>query len=391
MNIKKIPFSKVDCKGNEKRYINQVLESGWLTTASKTKEFEEKFLSIIGAKYACAVSSCTAALHLVMEAMGVRPGDKVIVPSMNFTAGAEVVRYLGADPTFIDVDYDTCQISSKILKNALDRYPDTKVLNLVHFGGHPAPLFSENEEGIYNICRKRGIRLIEDAAHAFPAKLKGKMVGSIGDATCFSFYANKTITTGEGGMITTNSNKIFHRVNRMRLHGIDRDVWNRYTSNRSHWEYDIIAPGYKYNMPDTAAAIGLAQLERAFEFRKKREKCARFYYDYLKDIECIDLPELKVKFKEHAWHLFWIILKDDALVSRNRFIELMSQKGVGTSVHYKPLHRMTYYRHRYNLKPENFPNTEKIWKGNVSLPIYSKLTDDELEYICDTIRKILHS
>jgi len=244
-------------------------------------------------------------------------------------------------------------------------------------------------DDILAICRERGLKLIEDAAHAFPTRYHDRMVGSFGDATCFSFYANKTITTGEGGMLVTDNEELFARAKVMRLHGINRDIWDRFTAEKANWEYDVVAPGYKYNLPDVAAAIGLAQLERADVYRIERERCARFYFDRLGCLDCLDLPLLHVPMEDHSWHLFHLILKDNAPVGRNRFIELMAEKGVGTSVHYKPLHRMTYYRERYGLEPENYPNSERIWRGCVSLPIYPSLSEDELEYICSTIITIL--
>jgi dTDP-4-amino-4,6-dideoxygalactose transaminase len=247
------------------------------------------------------------------------------------------------------------------------------------------------QPGLLALCRAHGIRVVEDAAHAFPARLDGRMIGEFGDATCFSFYANKTITTGEGGMLTTDDEQIFRRVKIMRLHGIDRDIWNRFTSDKPSWEYDVVAPGYKYNMPDVNAAIGLAQLPRADEFRRERQRCAEFYFRELKDIECIDLPEVRVPFEDHAWHLFPIVLKEDAPVQRDHLIELLANRGIGTSVHYKPLHRMTYYRERYGLRPEDFPNAERIWRGCLSLPIYPSLRDEELHYITDTIQELLRN
>ena len=261
--VRRIPFSRVVCDGNELAYVKEVLESGWLTTASKAQAFEEKFAEAVGARHAIAVNSCTAALHLGLEAMGVGPGDKVLVPTMTFTASAEVVRYLGADPVFLDVEYGSSLITPEIVAEAIDRHPDAKALIVVHFAGQPARMLSQDGPGILEICRQRGVRVLEDAAHAFPARCGGRMVGGLGDATCFSFYANKTITTGEGGMLTTDDEAIAARARVMRLHGIDRDVWSRFTAAKPSWEYDVIAPGYKYNMPDINAAIGLAQLERA--------------------------------------------------------------------------------------------------------------------------------
>jgi len=387
--MKQIAFAKVVCDGNELEYIREVLESGWLTTSEKAHRFEKEFAACVDARFAYAVNSCTAALHLALEAVGVGPGDKVLVPTMTFTATAEVVRYLGADPIFLDVEYGSCLVNQAILAQALNDHSDVKAFMPLHYGGQAAPISSVDSGGLLDLCRERGIRMVEDAAHAFPAKCHGRMIGSIGDMACFSFYANKTITTGEGGMLTTNDEQIACRVKVMRLHGIDRDVWDRYTTGKVSWEYDVVAPGYKYNLSDVAAAIGLAQLERAHLYRSERERCARFYFGRLDALDCIDLPLLHVPMADHAWHLFHIILKDNAPVSRNRFIELMAEKGIGTSVHYKPLHRMTYYREQYGLRPEDYPNAERIWKGCVSLPIYPSLSDEDLEYICSTITTIL--
>jgi len=384
-----IPYCRIRCDGREMELFKEVIESGWLTTAGKAFEFEKRFADAVGSRFACAVNSCTAALHLAAEALGLGPGSRVFVPTMTFTATAEVIRYLGADPVFLDVEYGTCLITPEILEAALARYPEVKTLMVLHYGGQAAPLVANKGRGILDLCRSHGIRVIEDAAHAFPSRLGGRMIGSFGDATCFSFYANKTITTGEGGMLTTDDEAIARRVKVMRLHGIDRDVWNRFTADKPSWEYDIIAPGYKYNMPDTAAALGIAQLERADEFRRERERCARFYLRELDGIGCMDLPLLRVDMGDHAWHLFVIVLKENAPLSRNRFIELMAERGIGTSVHYKPLHRMKYYRERYALRPEDFPRAERIWRGCVSLPIYPSLTEDELAFICNTIRILL--
>ncbi len=387
--MKQIPFAKVVCDGNELAYIREVLESGWLTTAEKAQRFEKEFAAFVDARFAYAVNSCTAALHLALEALGVGSGDKVLVPAMTFTATAEVVRYLGADPIFLDVEYGSCLVNQAILAQAMNVHPDTKVFMPLHYGGQAATISSADGASLLDLCREKGVRMVEDAAHAFPAKCHGRMIGGIGDIACFSFYANKTITTGEGGMLTTNDERIAGRVKIMRLHGINRDVWDRYTSSNVSWEYDVVAPGYKYNLSDVAAAIGLAQLERAGLYRSERERCARFYLDRLGAMECMDLPLLHVPMEDHAWHLFHIILKDGAPVSRNRFIELMAERGIGTSVHYKPLYRMTYYRERYGLRPEDYPNAERIWKGCVSLPIYPSLSDGDLDYICSTIISIL--
>jgi dTDP-4-amino-4,6-dideoxygalactose transaminase len=384
-----IPFAKVSLNGRELEYIQEVLDSGWLTTASKAQAFEKRFRERVGARFAFAVNSCTAALHLALEALGIGPGDEVLVPTMTFTATAEVVRYLGADPVFLDVANGTALVTLEILAAALKEHSQAKAFVPVHFGGQAAPLLAEEGRGLLELCHSQGIRVVEDAAHAFPTLCRGRMVGSIGDVTCFSFYANKTITTGEGGMLTTDDEAIAQRVKIMRLHGIDRDIWDRYNGRTNGWEYDVVAPGYKYNLPDILAAIGLAQLEQADSLRRERERCARYYLDHLGDTPGLDLPQQAFDLADHSWHLFYVILKDKAPLSQNRFIEAMSEQGIGTSVHYKPLHRMTYYRERYGLRAEDFPNAEKIWQGCVSLPIYPSLTEYDLDYICSTIKKIL--
>jgi len=385
-----IPFAKVSLAGNEFNYVNEVLKSGWLTTSSKAFKFEKCFAEIVGAKYACTVNSCTAALHLAVEAIGIKAGDKVLVPSLTFTATAEVLRYIGADPVLMDVEYGTSLITPALLRKSLIANPDIKAIIIVHYGGQPPVMTSDDGEGIVDICRQNNIRIIEDAAHAFPTKFENRFIGTFGDATCFSFYANKTITTGEGGMLVTDDETIYKRAKIMRLHGISRDVWERFTSNKcSSWEYDIVAPGFKYNMPDINAAVGLAQLEKAFYFRDQRQRCASYYFHELENIKVIDLPVCMGPIENHSWHLFPVTIRPEAPVSRNEFILQMEEAGIGTSVHYKPLHRMTYYKETYNLNPEDFPNTERIWKGTVSLPIFPDLTEIELKYICETIKKIL--
>lgn len=381
---RQIPFAKVTIGESEHKYIKEVLDSGWLTTASKTLEFEKRFAEHIGAKYACAVNSCTAALHLGIEALGIMPGDMAFVPSMTFTASAEVIRYMQADPVFLDTEYRTNLITPEILSQAIRNNPDVKYLVIVHYGGQAAKM-----PEIMEICQQNGIKILEDAAHSFPAKLNGKMVGSFGDITCFSFYANKTITTGEGGMLVTDNEDIYNRVKTMRLHGINRDIWDRFTAKTHSWEYDVIEAGYKYNMPDINAAIGLGQLEQAELFRKERQTIVEDYFESLSNLEMIDLPTSDVPFEDHAWHIFPIVLNEKSKITRNRFIELMSEAGIGTSVHYKPLHQMTYYKEKYNLKPEDYPNAEKTWQGNVSLPLYPFMKEGDLEYICETIKRVL--
>lgn len=384
MSKQTIPFAKVYIGESEQKYLKEVIKSGWLTTASKTLELEKRFSEFVGAKFACAVNSCTSALHLAVDALGVKAGDKVFVPSMTFTATAEVIRYMSADPILLDVEYGTNLITPEILSIGIKHHPDVKHLILVHYGGQAAQI-----DEIVAICKEHDLKIIEDAAHSFPTRYNDKMIGSFGDITCFSFYANKTITTGEGGMVTTENEELYRRIKTMRLHGINRDIWDRFTSKVPSWEYDVVDAGYKYNMPDINAAIGLGQLEKAEEFRRERQRVAEYYYNNLSNIPIIDLPICKVPHENHSWHLFPIVIKETSKVTRNLFIEKMSEAGIGTSVHYKPLHQMTYYKTKYNLKAEDYPIAERTWKGNVSLPIYPYMTEEQLSYICSIVKKIL--
>jgi len=381
----RIPFFRPSLDGNEYRYLEEVLASGWLNTAGKTAEFEKRFGDFVGSEYAMAVNSCTAALHLALDALGVGAGDKVLVPSLTFTASAEVIRYLGADPVFLDIDYATGLLTPGIVEEALNQHADVKACIVVHYGGQSACMTTPDDRGIVDLCKKAGVRTVIDAAHAFPASDNYGMVGSIGDITCFSFYANKCITTAEGGMAVTGNSDLAARIRLMRMHGIDRDVWDRFTSKSAKWEYDVAAPGFKYNLSDISSAIGLAQLERAEFFRCERARCAHLYQSLLSKLETIDLVEPRVRSDQHAWHLFPIVVRCGAPISRNELIERLAEDGIGTSVHYKPLHRMTYYRETYHLEEVDFPMTERFWTGCLSLPIYPCLSDEHVEFVASRL------
>lgn len=383
MTNRKVPYSRVFVGDSERAYLNEVLESGWLTTAGKTLEFEKRFAAYVGVKYACAVNSCTSALHLAVDALGVRVNDKVLIPSLTFTATAEVVRYMGAHPVLLDCDRDSGLITAPLVAQALDRYRDVKYLIVVHYAGQAADM-----PAILKVAKRYGVEVIEDAAHAFPSKLNGVFVGNFSKITCFSFYANKTITTGEGGMLVTNDEAIYNRVKLMRLHGINRDVWNRFTSSKANWEYDVVAPGFKYNLPDLNAAIGLGQLEKAEEMRAAREVIASTYYKHLEKNKLVTLPKLHVAMKDHAWHLFTILLSDEAFLKRNEMIEKLVERGIGTSVHYKPIHRLDYYSKKYSFKVEDYPETEQVWQGTISLPIYHGLSLEDALYVAQTINEL---
>lgn len=384
-----VPFARVDCSGNELKYIAEVLESGWLTTASKSMELEDRFAKYIGVEHALAVNSCTSGLHLALEALGVKRGDKVLVPTMTFTATAEVIRYLDAVPVLMDVDPKTSLITEEIVENALSLHPDAKVLIAVHYAGQAAPMINGRGGGIVPLCHEKGIAVVEDAAHAFPTRQGGKFVGNLGDITCFSFYANKTMTTGEGGMVVTNSEQFAQRMKLMRLHGIDKLVWERYSGNKNKWEYDVLAPGYKYNMPDLNAAVGLAQLERAVFAHKRRTLRANRYTAAFERLEQVSLLERKCGVDEHSWHLFPVLLNPELPIGRDQFIEDLSKHRIGASVHYKPLHRLSYYKKNFNLSEKDYPGAEKLWLSTVSLPIYESMTDIEQQYVIDVVLQLL--
>ena len=388
----KVPFAIPECSDDEIQEVAAVIKSGWLTTASRCAQFEKDFAGFVGAKYALAVNSATAALHLGLEALGIKAGDKVLVPTFTFTATAEVVRYMGADPVFVDCDRETFCINATQMEKRFRvqgsgfRVQDVKAIIPVHLGGHPCDM-----DNIKLKAESLKLKVLEDAAHAIPTRYKGRLVGAFGDVTCFSFYANKTMTTGEGGMLCTDDDEIAKRVKVMRLHGINRDVWDRFSTGAS-WEYDVVAPGFKYNMPDINAALGIHQLRKAEKFRKKRQKIAETYYEFLEDIPGLILPRIHCAMEDHSWYLFNILIdpgKSKKGIDRNEFIKEMTKRDIGTSVHYKPLHRMTYYREKYGLKPEMFPNAEWVFERCVSFPMFSAMSDEQVEYVVESIRDIL--
>jgi dTDP-4-amino-4,6-dideoxygalactose transaminase len=338
------------------------------------RAFEQDFTDYLGGDVqSVAVNSATAGLHLALEAIGIQPGDEVIVPTWTFTATAEVVRYLGATPVIVDIEPDTLNISPAAIAAAItDR---TRAVIPVHFAGMAADM-----AGIRAAINGRRIAIIEDAAHALPTVGPDGLVGSCAgsDAAVFSFYATKTMTTGEGGMLTTRDPEIAKRARIMRLHGIDRDAFDRYTSTKPAWAYDVIAPGFKYNMPDTAAALGRVQLARAEEMRKRRQAIAEYYLDALRDAAVI-LPEQGAENDVHAWHLFVIRLAADEHPDRETFIGRMSAAGVGTSVHFIPLHRHSYWASFAPDAQSSLRVAEGLADATVSLPISSAMTDDMVE------------
>lgn len=378
-----LPFALPDIGPAELQRVQRVLESGWLTTGAETKEFERRFAEFVGAKHAVAVNSCTAALHLALEAIGLEEDDEVITSPYTFAASAEVIRYFKAKPVFVDVDPRTLNIDPTRLAGAITSR--TRAIIPIHIAGLAADL-----DTINGIARLHGIPVIEDAAHSFPTTYKGKLIGTFSDFTCFSFYATKTITTGEGGMICTENDEYADRCRIMALHGISRDAWKRYSSEGS-WYYEIIAAGYKYNLTDMASALGLAQLEKAEAMASRRREIAARYNEAFGTIGALQTPESGGG-TEHAWHLYMLRLnREDAPVDRGTMIDELKKLGIGTSVHFIPLHIHPYYRETYGYAPEDFPNAFREYEREVSLPIYSKMTDADVGRVIGAVRQVLRA
>lgn len=376
-----LPFHVPEIDDEDIDAVVSVMRSGWLTTGAKARQFEQEFAAKVGARYAVALNSCTAALHLALEAIGLQEGDEVLVPTMTFAATAEVVTYFKAKPVLIDCLPTTLNMDPELIERAIT--PRTKAVIPVHFAGQPCEMGS-----ILEIARRHDLRVIEDAAHAFPASYKGKAIGSIGDYTCFSFYATKNITTGEGGMVTTDDPDQADRIRRMSLHGLSRDAWKRYT-NQGSWYYDIVAPGFKYNLTDMAAALGLTQLHKAERFWKTRERYAALYAEEFRDLPEIT-PLMIHDDVQHAWHLYVIQLDLDRLrISRQAFIEGLQQKQIGCSVHFIPLHLHPYYRETGQYSRADFPVASQAFDQMVSLPLYSKMSEEDVHRTIQVVRELI--
>jgi dTDP-4-amino-4,6-dideoxygalactose transaminase len=376
-----LPFHVPEIGEEELQSVVETLRSGWLTTGPKVKRFEEEFATYVGAKHAIAVNSGTAALHLALDAAGIREGDEILLPTMTFAATAEVVLHTKAIPVLIDCRRDTLNLDLDEIEKAITR--KTRAIIPVHFGGQPCQL-----DRILMIAREHNLKVIEDAAHALPARYQGKMVGTIGDITSFSFYATKTITTGEGGMITTECDEYAERMRIMSLHGASRDAWKRYTAAGS-WYYEILYPGYKYNLTDIAAAIGIEQLKKCDRFSEARKRIAARY-----DEGFAGLPEVQTPVcmpdVDHAWHLYVIQLELDRLhINRKEFIDALRAENIGTSVHFIPLHLHPYYRSTFGYSARDFPNATFLYERIVSLPIYPKMTEENVWDLVNAVRRIV--
>lgn len=382
-NQKFLPFALPEIGEEEIEEVVTALRSGWITTGPKAKQFEADFVDYLGGGLeAVAVNSATAGLHLGLEALGIGPGDEVITTTYTFTATAEIIRYLGADPVFVDVDIDTLCIDVTAVEAAIT--PRTKAIIPVHFAGRSA-----NMQALLAVARKHGLHVMEDAAHALPTTCGGKLVGALdSDVTVFSFYANKTITTGEGGMLVTRNPEIAKRARVMRLHGINRDAFDRFTAKAPSWYYEIVAPGFKYNMTDIAASLGIHQLKRANSFQQKRAHIAALYDAALAELP-IARPPHAAEGDIHSWHLYVIQLDESVQVSRDHFIERMYAQGIGCSVHYIPLHLHPYWRDTYQLTPAMFPVSQRVYERTLSLPLYTRMDDADVARVVAAVKEAL--
>jgi perosamine synthetase len=375
-----LPFHLPSIGDEEVEAVVAVLRSGWLTSGREVQRFQAEFAEAVGARHAIALNSCTAALHLALEASGVGPGDEVLVPTMTFAATAEVVCYLGAVPVLVDCDPVHLNVDPADVERRLT--PRSRAILPVHFGGQPCPM-----DPILEIARASSLAVIDDAAHSFPASYRGRAVGTLADATCFSFYATKTITTGEGGMVTTDDDRLAERVRLMSLHGISKDAWKRYTPGGT-WRYDILEAGFKYNLTDVAAALGVVQLGRHRELFRERVRLMERYRAGLAGVAALHLPS-GAPDVEHAWHLFVVLLELDRLtIDRDRFIELLTEANIGTSVHFRPLHLHSLYRERFGYRPEDLPVATALFERNLSLPMYPGMTDQDVDDVIDAVTRI---
>ncbi|WP_447968794.1 DegT/DnrJ/EryC1/StrS family aminotransferase [Nitrospira sp. M1] len=378
---KHLPFHVPDIGEEEIAAVVETLRSGWLTTGSKVKQFEAEFAQRLGARNAVAVNSCTAALHLALEAIGLSEGDEVLVPTMTFAATAEVVHYFNAIPVLVDCREDNLNLDVGQIEKAITT--KTKAIIPVHFAGHPCAM-----DQILEIARVHHLHVIEDAAHALPASYQGKMIGTLGDITCFSFYATKTMTTGEGGMATTENPEWAHRMRMLSLHGISQDAWQRYTPGGS-WYYEICHPGFKYNLTDIAASLGIPQLQKCDDFKASRQHIAMRYNEAFRQLPEIRTPHVTDNI-DHAWHLYVIQLHVEQLrIGRNEFIDQLKKHGIGASVHFIPLHLHPYYRNTFTYSPEDFPLATAVFDRIVSLPIYSKMSEDDIQNVIRVVSTLI--
>ncbi|MFQ5639956.1 MAG: DegT/DnrJ/EryC1/StrS family aminotransferase [bacterium] len=390
-----IPFHRPLIEKDDIAAVVETLESGWMTTGPAVKALEQEFAGYVGAKHGVAVNSCTAAMHLALAGLDIGAGHEVITSPYTFVATAEAIQYTGAKPVFADIreedfNIDPCQISEILAK---DR-SNVRALLPVHIAGHPCDMRS-----LVKIARENDLSIVEDAAHCLEgwiyspnhenSKTSGQAkIGTIGDATCFSFYATKNMTSGEGGMVATDSDDLAEKIRTLALHGMSRDAWKRYTAEGS-WNYEIVTQGYKYNMPDILAALARVQLKKVPDMYARRRKYATLLREHLDDLDALIVPQECLN-SVHAWHLFIVRLCLDKLtITRNQFIERLREHGIQTSVHFIPLHLQPYYRNKFNYRRGDFPVAEKVFDSVVSLPLYPAMTEEQITYLYDVVRETI--
>jgi len=376
-----LPFHRPSIGPAEEAAVLQVLRSGWLTTGERARAFERAFAELVGVEHAVAVSSCTAALHLALKLLGVEPGDEVLVPTTTFAATANVVVHLGARPVLCDIDPVTLTIDPADAQARMT--PRTRAIVPVHLGGYPCAM-----RELLDLARSHGLLTVEDAAHAIETEVLGQHAGSLGDCGAFSFYPTKSITTGEGGMLTTHRDDLAARARVLALHGLSSDAWKRYTREGSA-HYDVVEPGYKYNLPDLAAAIGLVQLERLPSFYAARRRLVEAYAAQLAGLPLSWQPLDAGPGGRPAHHLFIVVIGEGAPLGRDELIAALQARGIGSSIHFRPLHLMPFYADTFGYRPNDLPVADRIYRHTLSLPLFADMTLDDVEYVCDALRALL--
>jgi dTDP-4-amino-4,6-dideoxygalactose transaminase len=373
-----LPFSPPCLDEDEVAEVTEALRSGWITTGPKCREFEEAFRGRLASPAALAVNSCTAALHTALAVLGIGPGDEVITSTLTFCSTVSVIEHVGATPVLVDVQPDTLNMDPEAVAAAVTER--TRVILPVHYAGHPCDM-----DAIWAIAKKHGLEVLEDAAHALPARYRGRWIGSGENPVAFSFYATKNLTTGEGGMLT-GSETFIEKARVASLHGMNKDAWKRYDKGGS-WYYEVVMPGFKYNLPDVLAAIGLAQLRKLERMQARRREVVAAYREAFADLP-VELPVERDEV-ESAWHLFPVRLTEEAPVERNAFIERMQAANIGTSVHFIPIHLHPYYREKYGWREGEFPVAEGVFRRVVSLPLHGGLVPTDLKRTWAAVREVL--
>jgi perosamine synthetase len=378
-----VPFHRPNISEAEIEAVVDTLRSGWLTMGPKTRAFEERFAPAVGARFAVAVSSATAGLHLGLDALGIGAGDEVLVPTLTFASTAATVVHAGGRPVLVDCEPDTLNLS--VADAARKCGPRTRAIVPVHFAGHPCEM-----DDLRALASERGLAVMEDAAHALPAAYRGRPVGSLSELTVFSFYATKNLTTGEGGMVTTADEELHERIRCRRLHGMTRDAWKRYSAEGT-WRYDVAYPGFKYNMTDMNAALGLVQLQRLEALQAERRRLVQRYFSALSDVDEVELPAHRADV-DHAWHLFIVRVRRERLgIDRDQVIQMLNEAGIGTSVHFIPLHEHSYYRDVLGCRPDAVPVADEHWRRIISLPLFPGMHPADVDRVAGTLAEILRS